>query len=539
MPIVRVAIVGRPNVGKSSILNMLAKAKVSIVDPTPGVTRDRVTHMLDLEGPTDEHEHRLIELTDTGGYGVYTADGARFDDAGEDLQLLTGDIERQIAAAVKNADLILFVLDAQAGITSLDETVAGLLRTTIDPRDPAAPTIIPIANKVDAMNWEPHGLEVAALGLGEPWLLSAKNNYKRREFREQLWHAATDALDTAAARVDNEEPGEMKIALVGRRNAGKSSFVNALAGQERCIVSEIAGTTRDAIDVRFELDGKTLVAIDTAGVRRRTKFADRVEHFANMRAEASILRADVVLFLIDATEKIAGIDKRLGAKIADAHKPTVIVVSKWDLAQGRKNRDGKPVTPDDYAKYINDQMPGLRFAPIVFTSSTENTGLAEAVSVAFDLRDQARERLSTSRVNRLIRDIVDERGPSSALGTRLKIYFASQVTTEPPTIVLVVNKPELFEDTYVRFILNRIRENTPFTEVPVRLIIRKRRRADLKDMKARGYAAAHATDRAAGSPADPDDEFDLRDDILAGYSQEELDAFDDDTDEELTDDGDR
>ena len=325
----RVAIVGRPNVGKSSLLNMLARSKVSIVDPTPGVTRDRVSTIVELEGPKRIEEPLLVEVTDTGGYGVYMAEGGRFDDAGMDLQKLTGSIEGQIASAVERADLILFVIDAQAGVTALDETVAKLLRERAMKKgdrsgDGKRVPVMLVANKVDAENWEPHALEASALGFGEPIIVSALNNFRRREMREKLWKA----LHEITPGDDDGRMPEMQIALVGRRNAGKSSFVNALAGSERCIVSEIPGTTRDAIDVRFEVDGKSLLAIDTAGVRKRSKFADAVEHFANMRMAASIRRADVVLLLIDSTEAISGVDKRLGAQVRESFKPCIIVVSR-------------------------------------------------------------------------------------------------------------------------------------------------------------------------------------------------------------------
>lgn len=480
MSLPRIAIVGRPNVGKSSLLNMLAKAKVSIVDPTPGVTRDRVSHIIDLEGPLKTEPHKLVEIIDTGGYGVYTAEGARYDDAGEDLQTLTADIEAQIGAAVSTADLILFVVDAQSGITTLDETVAKLLRERRLVKDEGgkqrALPVQMVANKVDANNWEPHGLEAAALGFGEPWLVSALNNYLRREFREKLFAAMPEPTP------DTDAQPEMKIALVGRRNAGKSSFVNALAGENRVIVSEIAGTTRDAIDVRFEMDGRTMVAIDTAGVRKRSKFADAVEQFANMRMAQSVVRADVVLLLIDATEKISAIDKRLGSQIFESFKPCVIVVSKWDLAQGRKNRKGEMLSPDDYQKYIEKELPGLDTAPIIFTSAKEKIGIEQVVEVAFDLFEQSQLRISTGKINKILKDILASRGPSSRLGTQAKVLFATQVAVAPPTFVIVVNKPELFKGEYERYLLNRLRETTPFTEVPVRLFFRERRRADIEDL---------------------------------------------------------
>ena len=499
----RLAIVGRPNVGKSSLLNMLARSKVSIVDPTPGVTRDRVSTVVELEGPKRTEEPMLVEVTDTGGYGVYVAEGARFDDAGMDLQSLTGSIEGQIASAVERADLILFVIDAQAGVTALDETVAKLLRERAMKAggrggDARRVPVMLIANKVDAENWEPHALEASALGFGEPVLVSALNNFRRREMRERLWATLQEITPR------DDQPGqapEMQIALVGRRNAGKSSFVNALAGDERCIVSEIPGTTRDAVDVRFELAGKSLLAIDTAGVRRKSKFADAVERFANMRMAASVRRADVVLLLIDSTEPIAGIDKRLGAQVRESFKPCILVVSKWDLAKGRKNRKGQPISTDDYRDYLDKELPGLVGSPIVFTSAADGTNVHEVIEVAFDLYEQSRTRLSTGELNRIMKDILATRGP----GGRGRIYYASQVATSPPTIVLMVNKPELFEGNYERFLLNRFREMTPFQECPVRLIIRERKRAALSHLVSEGRRKSRAMGELEGGGMVKDD----------------------------------
>lgn len=472
-------------------MNMLAKAKVSIVDPTPGVTRDRVSTIIELTGPLKTEIPRLAEVTDTGGYGVYTAEGGRFDDAGEDLSRLTGDIERQISAAVERSDLILFVVDAQSGITSLDETIAGLLRQRgLGGKDRELRVQV-VANKVDADNWEPFALEASALGFGEPWMVSAKTNFRRRDFTERLFSIIPEESR------DDGTP-EMRIALVGRRNAGKSTFVNALAGEERVIVSEIAGTTRDSVDVRFEMDGRSLVAIDTAGLRKRTKLDGAVEFFAMQRMYASIERADVVLMCLDATQDISGIDKRLGKAVTDAFKPCIIVVTKWDLVEGRKGRFGREVKAEDYLEYIQKELPGLSHAPIVLSAAVDSTGLNEVVEVAFELFDQARERVSTSRLNDIVRGILEERGPSSTLGTRVKVLFVSQVATSPPTIVLVVNKPDLFTPEYERYMLNRLREATPFKEVPIRLILRERKRADLADLLSGAHAQRKAEERAAG-----------------------------------------
>lgn len=509
MSLPRVAIVGRPNVGKSSILNMVARAKVSIVDPTPGVTRDRVNVVVELDGPTLTEPRRLAEVIDTGGFGVYTAENARFDDAGADLHTLTNQIEAQIAAAVDQADLILFVIDAQDGITTLDETVAELLRKRVSGgKGKRKIPVQVVANKVDGDRWEPHAYEAAALGFGEPWLLGAKNNFHRRHFLDALY----DRLPETATQRDPDP--EMRVALVGRRNAGKSSFVNALAGEPRCIVSEIAGTTRDAIDVKFEIDGRPMVAIDTAGVRKRSKFADRVEHWAFERCQQAITRADCVLLLIDATQRITGIDKRLGAAILQQFKPCVIVVTKWDLAEGRKNKQGKVITIDDYQKYIEKELPGMSFCPIVFTSAAESVGLREAMGTAYKLFEQAQQRIPTSKMNTLMREILAERGPTSKLGTKVKILYTTQVTITPPTILLVVNHPDLFTDDYQRYMLNRLRERVPFDEIPIRLIIRERQRAELDDLLSGRHKREREAQQAAAMLVDEHNkpiDFDLGD----------------------------
>ncbi len=483
MSLFRVAIVGRPNVGKSSLLNMLARQRISIVDDMPGVTRDRVTTMVQITGPLQTEPPRLVEITDTGGFGVYTAQDGRYDDAGQDLNQLTGDIEKQIAHAVERADLILFVIDAQDGVTSIDEMVAKLLRerslrktASGDGRGTRVPIYV-VANKVDNDAMEALALEASALGFGEPWIVSALHNFRRRDFTEKLY----EALPETSMEDLGTEP-ELRIALVGKRNAGKSTFVNALAGEDRVIVSEIPGTTRDSIDVRFEMDGRSLIAIDTAGVRKRAKMEQRVEHYADMRARASIERADVVLLCIDSTADLSGVDKRLGNYIAESHKPCLIVVTKWDLAEGRKNTKGQAVSTMDYLAYVQKTMPGLSFAPIVFSASPDGRGLKEVCQVAFELFDQARTRVKTSELNDIMRSILDERGPSSKLGTKVKVLYTAQVAVQPPTIVLVINRPDLFTPEYERYMMNRIRERTPFVEVPVRLLLRERKRADLNDL---------------------------------------------------------
>lgn len=432
-----VAIVGRPNVGKSSLLNRLAKQLISIVDPTAGVTRDRVSTIC-------EAGERYFELVDTGGYGI------------DDRDDLTEHVERQIELAVGNAALILFVVDTQTGVVPLDVRVAELLRRHDR-------SVILVANKVDSPRAEPLAVEFFQLGFGEPLCVSAMHGFGR-----------VDLFEAIAERLPETPPGPppdpvMKIALVGKRNVGKSTFINALAGEERVIVSEVPGTTRDAIDVRFEMDGRTLIAIDTAGVRKRTKLADSIEFYSYSRATWSIRRADVVLLLIDATADISVTDKKLARYILDEHKPCILVVNKWDLAKGR-------ASTDDYGDYLTKTLPGMSFAPITFTTATQNRNIHATLELASTLFKQAHTRVSTAQLNQILAEVLDVRGPGTKRGTAApKIYYATQVAVSPPTIVFFVNHPDAITTDYRRFLLNRFRDVLPFAEIPIRFLFRGHR----------------------------------------------------------------
>jgi len=481
----RLAIIGRPNVGKSSLFNRIAGRRISIVDPTPGVTRDRVTTIVELDPPPEmrDQEPRFVELMDTGGYGVYSAEGGEIDDAGKDLSALTPDIEKQIRTAAEQAELILFVIDARDGIVPLDEMVAKLIRTA-----GLSPKVIAVANKVDDPSWDADGIEAAALGFGEPVLVSANSGYGTRMLKEALGERLGNVSVT-------EKPAnpEAVVAIDGRRNAGKSSLVNALAGEPRVIVSEIAGTTRDSIDVRFEMDGHAFVAIDTAGVRKRKSWVDDIEYYSHQRAKSAIERADVCVLLLDAREPVTQVEKRLALELVEQHKPTVIAVNKWDLVETK-------LKTSDYIDYLTQELFALDFAPLVFLSAAKGQGISPLVKVCRNLFGQAHHRETTGRLNAVVKGILEARGPSSKLGTRAKIFYVSQIATNPPTIAIVVNKPELFEGGYERYLKNQLHEQLPFSEVPIKLVFSARKRLTPAELASRKRAGSES-DEGGGDDA--------------------------------------
>lgn len=432
-----VAIVGRPNVGKSSLLNMLAGRRISIVDPTAGVTRDRVSTVVEQDG-------RFFELVDTGGYGIVDRDD------------LNADVEQQIGFAVQQATLILFVVDAKDGLLPLDQAVAQLLRAANKP-------IVLLANKVDAINAKTEIADFHQLGFGDPLEVSATHRRGEEEIKSIIsQHIAELPVDEGAG------DAVMKLAIVGRRNVGKSTLINSLAGQPRVIVSEVAGTTRDSVDVRFERDGRTYMAIDTAGLRKKGKIADDIEYYSAHRTELSIRRADVVLFLLDATADVGIVDKKLGRYIADQYKPCIIVVNKWDLAKEK-------ASSDDYGKYLSKTLVGLDYAPIAFMTAKDGKNVQSVIDLSTELFKQSRLRVSTGELNRVVKEALTENLPKGRSGAGgFKLLYATQVAVSPPTVVLFVNDPTRTTPGIERFLLNRLREHLPFAEVPIRLVLRGR-----------------------------------------------------------------
>jgi GTP-binding protein len=434
MPLPQVVIVGRPNVGKSSLFNWLAKKRLAIVDDRAGVTRDRMTFLM-AEGD------RYFEIVDTGGIGI------------EDEDNLTRHIEQQIETAIESATLILFVVDTRSGLAPLDHDVARRLRKV------AAP-IICVANKTDADTLDSQADEFRKLGYDTFIKVSVLQNRGRDDLIELIARSLPP--------VDDAPPSDptMKLAIVGRRNTGKSTFVNTLAETDRMIVSEVPGTTRDSVDVRFELDGKAFVAIDTPGVKREKTIHDDLEFYGMHRAQRAVRRADVALIFFDCEQPISRVDKHLVDYVLAEHKPCVFVVNKWDLYTGK-------VSTDDWVKYLHDTFRTMKHVPIAFVTGLTGKNVKALLNHAQMLFKQATARVGTSELNKLLRTAIAKNEPPLYQNRRPKIFYATQVGIQPPTIVLFCSEPRAVGKDYQRYLLTAFRERLPFSEVPIQLYLRK------------------------------------------------------------------
>lgn len=443
MGIPQVVIVGRPNVGKSSLFNWLAGKRLAIVDPTAGVTRDRVTQLLDIDG-------RFAELVDTGGMGIKDSDN------------LTDQVEDQIQTAVDSAQVVLFVVDCRDGPLPLDQEVARRLRYV------SAPVIL-VVNKVDAPSLEPQADEFYKFGR-KILQVSAKENRGKTELLEAIRERLPEPTAEEAA------PAEpvMKVAIVGRRNVGKSTLVNTLAQSERMIVSEVPGTTRDSVDVRFELDGKAFMAIDTPGFRRNKSVNTDVEFYSTHRAQRSIRRADVSLLFFDATQRISKVDKQLCDYISQQYKPCMFVVNKWDLTKGS-------MPTEKWVAYLRDTFRTMWYAPIAFITGETGKNVKAMLNHTQMLFRQSLLRVSTGQLNKVVRAALQQNPPPVYQNRRPKIYYATQVAVQPPTIVLFCSDPKAISPQYQRSLLRIFRDAFEFGEVPIKLYLRRRAHGDTRD----------------------------------------------------------
>jgi len=447
MALPKVVIIGRPNVGKSSIFNWLAGRRLAIVDDVAGVTRDRMIHLL-------RHNEVFFEIVDTGGIGI------------NDVDDLSDEIEDQIQLAMDSADVILFVVDTRSGTLALDREVARRLRYIDKP-------IICVANKTDEPVMDPEADEFYGLGRGKLVRVSALQNRNRDLLLDMISKRVPQLTDEELMN-ENIEPSEMKIALVGRRNVGKSTFINSLTQAERMIVSEVAGTTRDSVDVHFELDGKSFIAIDTAGIRKRKSVRTDVEFYSTHRAQRSIRRADVTLMFFDCSQRISQVDKQLCKYIADNYKACIFVVNKWDLMV-------EHMPTERWVTYLRDTFQTMWHVPIAFITGQTGKNMKALLNHAQMLFKQSRQRVSTSYLNRLIRGAVERQPPPVFKNRRPKIYYCTQVSTEPPTIVIKCNNPKAFAPDYRRYLLSVLRDQLEFGEVPIKMYLQRREQSDERD----------------------------------------------------------
>jgi GTP-binding protein len=436
MGVPQIVIVGRPNVGKSSLFNWLAGRRLAIVDPTAGVTRDRVSHLIELGD-------RFAELVDTGGMGI------------EDSDNLTEQVEEQIQNAIDSAAILLFVVDSREGALPLDHEVAKRLRYVDVP-------VIIVANKTDHQNLESQADEFYKFGR-KVIRVSAKENRNKDELLAEIRERLPPQTD------EERQPQEpvMKIALVGRRNTGKSTLVNTLAQSERMIVSEVPGTTRDSVDVRFEMDGKAFIAIDTPGFRKEKSYASDVDFYSTHRAQRSIRRADVVLLFFDATQRIGKVDKQLCDYVAQQYKPCLFVVNKWDLA-------AQAMPTEKWVTYLRDTFRTMWYAPIAFITGQSGKNVKAMLNHSQMLYKQSLSRIGTGQLNKMLQAAMEYNPPPDQPGVRPKIFYATQVASQPPTIVLFCNNPKSVPANYQRYLLGVFREKSDFGEVPIKLYLRRR-----------------------------------------------------------------
>lgn len=427
------AIIGRPNVGKSSLFNRLIGRRESIVDDAPGVTRDRIYGEAEWRG-------RSFYVIDTGGI------------LGEESAFSAG-IRAHVEAAIEECDAVVMVLDGQAGVTAADEEVAHLLRRSRKP-------VIVAANKLDDIKHDDSANEAYELGFEHVVPISALHKRNLEDLLDLLTELLPDE------KLQEEATDEVRLAIVGKPNVGKSSMLNGLAGAERSLVSPVAGTTRDPVDTAVTLEGQRFRIVDTAGLRRRGRMDSALEYYSFVRTLAAVDRCDVALLLMDAQDPCTDQDKKIAAHVVEKGKGLVLILNKWDLVTGE--RPGDKLT-----KRIRDDMPFLSWAPILFTSAKSGRGLQRIAQTVLAVREARRRRIPTNVLNRLMRDVLAfDRLPSNRKGRSLRIYYCSQADTEPPTFIFFVNEPDIVNTAFENHVRNELRRLQDFTGTPLRVFWR-------------------------------------------------------------------
>lgn len=432
-----VAIIGKPNVGKSTFFNYLAGTRISIVQDTPGVTRDRIYAETNWRG-------RNFTLIDTGGIEPDSED------------IILSQMREQANLAIAMADVIIFVTDIKQGVTAADQEIALMLKKS-------GKKIALVCNKADNFEKDREQIyEFYNLGIGEPFPISATNALGIGDVLDEIYEGFPPKTE------DEDEDTEIKVAVIGKPNVGKSSLINKILGENRTIVSDIAGTTRDAIDTKFENETGKYVLIDTAGIRRKSKVKESIEKFSIMRTLLAVERADVCLMMIDATQGVTDQDAKIAGEAHEAGKGVIIVVNKWDAVEKETG------TLEQYKKEVYEKLKYLSYAPIIFISA--KTG--QRVNKLFDLINYVAEqnslRISTSVLNQVINEAIAIVQPPTDKGKRLKIFYGTQASTKPPTFVIFVNSKELFHFSYERYLVNQIRKEFGLEGTPVRIIAREK-----------------------------------------------------------------
>ena len=437
-----VAIVGRPNVGKSTFFNYIIGKRISIVEDTPGVTRDRVYAEANWRG-------KEFTLIDTGGI--------EFDSSNDIL----AQMKEQVDIAINMADVIVFLTDAKQGVTAADKDIALILKKSKKP-------VILVCNKADNFGKDaPEIYEFYNLGIGDPFRVSSVNALGIGDVLDEIYEKLP------AVPENQEEDLTVRVAIIGKPNVGKSSLVNKILGENRVIVSNVAGTTRDAIDSEFENSHGKYVFIDTAGVRRHSKIEEKIEKYSVARTLLAIERADVCLLMIDATEGVTEQDTKIAGESHEAGKGVIIVINKWDLYEKENG------TLEKYTKEVYNKIPYLSYAPILFISAKTGQRVDKLFELINKVANQNSMRVSTSVLNQVLNESIAVVQPPTDKGRRLKIYYMTQATTKPPTFVVFVNDKKLFHFSYERYLVNQLRKEFGLVGTPVRMIVREKSEKNL------------------------------------------------------------